>query len=93
LARLLEIYERVAAEAADGGPVSDLHFRLALTRKFAFYVWKVILPLLLMVFLSWAVFWVEPADLATQVQIAVTTVLPSLPSPSLFPEAYRECPI
>jgi cadmium resistance protein CadD (predicted permease) len=33
------------------------------------------LPLLLMVALSWAVFWVEAGDLATQVQIAVTTVL------------------
>jgi len=62
-------------EAADGGPVTEARFELSLKRESAFYVWKVIVPLLLMVFLSWAVFWVEPGDLASQVQIAVTTVL------------------
>jgi len=63
------------AQAADGESVSEARFQLSLKRKSAFYVYKVIIPLLLMVALSWAVFWVEPGDLATQVQIAVTTVL------------------
>jgi hypothetical protein len=62
-------------EASDGGRVSEAHFQLSIRRKSAFYVWKVILPLLLMVILSWAVFWIEANDVATQVQIAVTTVL------------------
>jgi Neurotransmitter-gated ion-channel ligand binding domain/Neurotransmitter-gated ion-channel transmembrane region len=67
---------RVAtADAADGGPVTEARFELSLKRESAFYVWKVILPLLLMVFLSWAVFWVETGELASQVQIVVTTVL------------------
>ena len=38
-------------------------------------MWKVFLPLLLMVFLSWAVFWIEANDLSNQVQVAVTTIL------------------
>jgi Neurotransmitter-gated ion-channel ligand binding domain/Neurotransmitter-gated ion-channel transmembrane region len=67
--------EVATAQAADGGPVSEARFRLSLKRKSAFYVYKVIIPLLLMVALSWTVFWIEPGDLATQVQIAVTTVL------------------
>ena len=65
----------VTAEASDGGQVSEVRFQLLLGRKYAFYVWKVIVPLLLMVCLSWVVFWIDAADLATQVQIAVTTVL------------------
>ncbi|HSU91045.1 MAG TPA: hypothetical protein VLI44_06335, partial [Sporolactobacillaceae bacterium] len=40
-----------------------------------FYLWKVFLPLLLMVFLSWSVFWIEPHDLSNQIQVAVTTIL------------------
>jgi gamma-aminobutyric acid receptor subunit beta len=28
-----------------------------------------------MVFLSWAVFWIEPNDLSNQIQVAVTTIL------------------
>jgi hypothetical protein len=35
----------------------------------------VFLPLLLMVVLSWAVFWIEAHDLSNQVQIAITTIL------------------
>jgi hypothetical protein len=62
-------------EASDGGRVSEARFQLSIRRKSAFYVWKVILLLLLMVILSWAVFWIEADDVATQVQIAVTTVL------------------
>jgi hypothetical protein len=63
------------AQGADGEPVPEVRFQISLKRKSAFYVYKVIIPLLLMVALSWTVFWVDPADLATQVQIAVTTVL------------------
>lgn len=67
---------RVAiVEASDGGRVSEARFQFSIRRKSAFYLWKVMFPLLLMVILSWAVFWIEADDVATQVQIAVTTVL------------------
>jgi len=72
--RALDV-QTATAQAADGSSVSEARFQLSLKRKSAFYVYKVIVPLLLMVSLSWAVFWIEPGDLATQVQIAVTTVL------------------
>ena len=67
--------QNATAQAADGKAVTEVRFQISLKRKSAFYIYKVILPLLLMVALSWAVFWVDPGDLATQVQIAVTTVL------------------
>ena len=67
--------QTATAQGADGKPISEVRFQISLRRKSAFYVYKVIIPLLLMVALSWTVFWVDPADLNTQVQIAVTTVL------------------
>ncbi len=53
----------------------ELRFRIFVTRKFQFYIWKIFLPLLLMVVLSWTVFWVDPADLDNQIQISITTIL------------------
>ncbi len=55
--------------------VTEVVFSIHVKRHYGFYVWKVFLPLLLMVFLSWSVFWVDPFDLSNQVQIAVTTIL------------------
>ncbi len=57
------------------GSIAEARFKIDMRRKSSFYVWKVFLPLLLMVFLSWAVFWIETGDIQTQVTIAVTTIL------------------
>ena len=53
----------------------EIRFTIQVKRRYNFYIWKVFLPLLLMVLLSWAVFWVEARDLSNQVQIAITTIL------------------
>ena len=53
----------------------EARFTINVKRRYNFYLWKVFLPLLLMVLLSWSVFWVEARDLSNQVQIAVTTIL------------------
>jgi hypothetical protein len=71
---------RVAARAGSGRQfrsfaIPEAVFSIGVERRYSFYLWKVFLPLLLMVFLSWAVFWLEPQDLSNQVQIAVTTIL------------------
>ena len=39
------------------------------------YIWKVILPLVLIVIMSWAVFWITPTDASPQISIAVTSML------------------
>ncbi|HVC43263.1 MAG TPA: hypothetical protein VND20_00480 [Candidatus Binataceae bacterium] len=59
----------------NGMTISEINFRIHVRRKYKFYIWKVIVPLLLMVALSWMVFAIEPGDLGNQLQIAVTTVL------------------
>jgi hypothetical protein len=48
---------------------------IAVERRYGFYLWKVFLPLLLMVVVSWSVFWFDPPEVSSQVQIAVTTIL------------------
>ena len=58
-----------------GLTMPEARFTISVRRRSSFYLWKVFLPLLLMVFLSWAVFWIEAGDLSNQVQVAVTTIL------------------
>ena len=53
----------------------EARFEIDVKRRSSFYIWKVFLPLMLMVFLSWAVFWIEASDLSNQIQVAVTTIL------------------
>lgn len=67
---------RISAAPTYGGQtVPEARFEISVQRRSSFYLWKVFLPLLLMVFLSWAVFWIEAGDLSNQVQVAVTTIL------------------
>lgn len=55
--------------------ITEVRFDITVKRKFNYYIWKVFLPLLLMVILSWTVFLIDPSDLDNQVQISVTTIL------------------
>jgi hypothetical protein len=74
--RLTALHSKVGLAPTYGGlTIPEARFEIDVERRSSFYVWKVFLPLLLMVFLSWAVFWIEAGDLSNQVQIAVTTIL------------------
>jgi fumarate reductase subunit D len=44
-------------------------------RKTGYYIIKMIIPLILIVMMSWTVFWVDPKDAGTQVGVAVTSML------------------
>lgn len=59
----------------NGLEISELRFEIKVVRRYQFYLWKVFLPLLLMVLLSWTVFWMETFDLQNQIQVAVITLL------------------
>lgn len=41
----------------------------------AFYVWKIILPISLIVFMSWSVFWIDPAQYGPQIGLSATSML------------------
>ena len=73
---LLSLHSQVLMAPTYGGlTVPEARFQINVARRSSFYLWKVFIPLLLMVFLSWAVFWIEASDLSNQIQVAVTTIL------------------
>ena len=73
---LTAVEPKIGVATTYGGlTMPEARFTISVRRRSSFYLWKVFLPLLLMVFLSWAVFWIEASDLSNQVQVAVTTIL------------------
>jgi hypothetical protein len=54
---------------------SEVRFSIHVKRRYQFYIWKVFLPLIVMVVISWGVLLIDPEDLTNQVQIGVTTIL------------------
>jgi len=54
---------------------SSIDYEMIATRHAGFYVWKVIFPLMLFVCMSWAVFWLDPSQLGTQVGLSATVMV------------------
>src|SRR2546423_1337954 len=60
---------------APGFEYSSYAFEFTAARNVQHYVLKVILPLVLIVMMSWSVFWIDPTTSNTQFSIAVTSML------------------
>jgi hypothetical protein len=58
-----------------GEMISQVRFAILIERRYNFYIWKVFLPLVIMVILSWTVFWLDTSELSAQATISVTTIL------------------
>lgn len=61
-------------------PVPDLAnsgyvLEFTASRDVQHYILKVILPLVLVVMMSWAVFWIDPTNAGSQISVAVTSML------------------
>src|SRR6266436_3727267 len=54
---------------------SGYAFEFTASRNVQHYILKVILPLVLIVIMSWAVFWIDPINANSQVSIAMTSML------------------
>ena len=54
---------------------SRYDFKISTERIKAYYLWKVILPLCLIVFMSWCVFWINPALYGPQIGLSATSML------------------
>ena len=63
-------------EAFVGG-ASDASFAFVFDaeRKKGYFVWKIIFPLILIVAMSWVVFWIDPVEAGTQIGVAMTSML------------------
>jgi hypothetical protein len=61
--------------AAMGVEVAGYVVEFKAARNAHHFIIKVIIPLILIVMMSWAVFWIEPNDASTQVGVSVTAML------------------
>ena len=52
-----------------------LNYQFAVQRHTSYYMWKVMGPLAIIIFMSWAVFWIDPTQIGVQVGIATTAIL------------------
>ncbi len=57
------------------GKVPSLTFSLEVERHYGYYIVKIVLPLILIFFMSWVVFWLEPKELKAQLAVSVTSML------------------
>jgi hypothetical protein len=60
---------------APGFEYSGYVFEFTAVRDVQHYILKVILPLILIVMMSWSVFWIDPATSNSQISVAVTSML------------------
>ena len=58
-----------------GRRLSMYEFGISARREVGFYIWKVIVPLTLIVAMSWSVFWVSPAQFGPQIGLSATAML------------------
>ena len=54
---------------------SSYAFEFTASRNVQYYILKVILPLVLIVIMSWAGFWIDPVNANSQISVAVTSML------------------
>lgn len=75
--RIVEVGSRVDDVSVIRGSVPFSRYTLFINveRKTGFYLWKVILPLLIIVALSWSVFWMSDERFAGRSRISATGVL------------------
>ena len=70
-------YRAVKSPITEAGQKIPFHviFKMQVIRNSEYYIYRIFLPLVLMVAVSWGVLWVPPNDLNSQLLISVTTVL------------------
>lgn len=56
-------------------PVAGFVFSFEAERRSGYFALKIILPLILIVAMSWAVFWLDPNEGGTQISVSITTIL------------------
>jgi hypothetical protein len=54
---------------------SAFEFHIPAERRSGYFIWKVIVPLMLIVFMSWTVFWINPSQVGPQISMSATSML------------------
>ncbi len=66
---------QLANFAAAGESFPMMVYEMEIRRKIGYYIWKVIIPLVMVVMMSWVVFWLDPKQTGPQIGIAATSIL------------------
>ena len=64
-----------AVDVRSKAPFSEFVMNIEVTRIYGFYVWKMMLPLVLIVGISWAVFWMVNDSLGARMGVSFTGIL------------------
>ena len=56
-------------------PLSGFHIVIHVDRNIRYYIIMIVVPLLLIVAMSWLVFWIDPKDSGSQISVAITAML------------------
>lgn len=76
LENLLTVYQPQSVKEASTQPeYTQLEYFFKIERDVQYYRWKVVLPLSLIVIMSWAVFWIEPGQLGPRLSVSTTSLL------------------
>lgn len=59
----------------DAAQINGIELSLDVKRDTNYFKYKVILPLILIVMMSWMVFWIDPSLVASQISVSVTAML------------------
>lgn len=55
--------------------LASFTYELTAKRNYSYFLWKIILPLIMIVIMSWAVFWIPPSQLGPQIGLSMTSML------------------
>ena len=55
--------------------LSSIKFTFSAIRHVGFYIWKIFIPLGLIVIMSMAVFWIDPKELGSQMTVSTASVI------------------
>jgi hypothetical protein len=58
-----------------GRSIAQLEILFPAKRHSGYYVWKLIVPMSFVVFMSWAVFWLSPQNIAPRIGLSATSML------------------
>lgn len=56
-------------------PYSRARFQMTIERRAGFYFWKIMIPLIMIVIISWSVFWMGSENFNGQMSVSITCVL------------------
>ncbi len=60
---------------ADGRSFPVASFRFKAERETAYYLWKIVMPLVVILFMSWGVLWISVTNVASKIAVSTTAVL------------------